>query len=211
MRHRQRFPSTILAAAVTLACHPSPSVAGHCDPGSGALVCQPAAITQTCFWGQPAGRQDGGNALAPDTNVTYYYSYSRFQLPAGAQVQLRGTFPHARFLSFTTYYTVGTMRGVANTSLTDTDLAPDPGSQNPFRPGTRRTVRRRRFTVDGGREGGGDPIRGRLGPLGAPYAGRDSETRRRKWIRLERTTAAAEVEIGVAGTGVLASSGRRSR
>jgi hypothetical protein len=160
-----------IAAVMVVAAWPgSPARAASCV-GSGALACQPAAITRTCFWGEPAGRPDGGNALAPDTNVTYYYS--RFELPAGGRVVLRGSFPRARFLSLTTYRTAGTTRGVANTSLIDTDITPDPGSQNPFRPGARRSVRHRRFTVT--LSGELDPGAGTRAP-NTLYAGTSGQT-----------------------------------
>lgn len=144
MTHRRRLYGAIATIAALAAFRASPSLAGKCA-GTGALACQPASITQTCFWGAPAGRPDGLNALAPDTNVTYYYSL--FQLPAGASVVLNGRFPHSRFMSFTAYTTLNGQRGVALTHLVDADITPDAGSQNPFLPGAKRTSHRRRYTV----------------------------------------------------------------
>ena len=106
---------------------------------------QPASVTSTCFWGVPAGPLDGRNILGPETNVSYWYD--RFQLPAGAQIVLHGEFPHARFMSLTSYGTVAGQRGTALGGLSDVDIDPDPDSQNPFRPDASRTARRRSFTV----------------------------------------------------------------
>ncbi len=151
--------ATLLAAttiaASMLATTATPAV-GH-DPRDGgaqtvlpnlahmSLADQPESVTSTCLWGMPLGPLDSLNILAPDTNVGYWYN--RFDLPAGARVVLHGEFPHARFMSLTTYGTVAGQRGTALGGLSDVEIDPDPGSKNPFRPGTLRIGRRRSFTV----------------------------------------------------------------
>jgi hypothetical protein len=132
----------------------APSLAGKgggsgslADPAAAhnSLADQPSSVTSTCFWAVPGGTRDGLNGLGPDTNVGYWYD--RYQLPAGAKIVLLGQFPHSRFMSLTSYGTVGAARGIATGSLIDTAIDPDPGSENPFRSGTKRTVHRRSFTV----------------------------------------------------------------
>lgn len=144
--------ATVLAA---LAAWAGPASAGN-GQGSGSLADpakahnsvadQPASITSTCFWGVPAGPLDGVNILGPDTNVAYWYD--TFKLPAGARIVLHGQFPHARFMSLTSYGTVGGQRGTALGGLSDYEIDPDPGSRNPFRDGEKRAGERQRsFTV----------------------------------------------------------------
>ena len=90
---------------------------------------QPASVTSTCFWGMPGGPLDGRNILGPETNVSYWYD--RFQLPAGAHIVLHGEFPHARFMSLTSYGTVAGQRGTALGGLSDVDIDPDPAFAEP--------------------------------------------------------------------------------
>ena len=84
---------------------------------------QPASVTSTCFWGMPGGPLDGRNILGPETNVSYWYD--RFQFPAGARIVLHGEFPHARFMSLTSYGTVTGQHGTALGGLSDVDIDPD--------------------------------------------------------------------------------------
>jgi len=109
----------------------------------------------TCFWGQPSSNVGpidelnypvaGTNIIAPDTDTVY--DYTRFQLPAGATITLHGQFPHARFFSLTTYVTKGTEQGLPSTSIYDSQINPDAGSVNPFRPGEDRNAKKRSYTV----------------------------------------------------------------
>jgi hypothetical protein len=105
------------------------------------LVNPPTRITIAC----------GGYVLNPNNALTNqagidannaYYS-ANFAMPAHSKIILHGRFPHARFYSFTMYGTVG----VGTSSIFDYEIKPDPGSQNPFRPGVRRDVRRQNFTL----------------------------------------------------------------
>jgi hypothetical protein len=138
-----------------------------------------------CFWGRPGvniGPIDElsypvENELGPDTNVAYYYT--RFQLPAGATVALHGQFPHARFLSFTTYVSKYGVAGYPATSIYDEQINADPGSINPFRHGERRNASNRSYTVT---------ISGQAPPASpAPntlYAGQDATTGETQQIEL---------------------------
>ena len=138
-----RVLGRLLGGAVLSALAVVPRVA-HANPGSGLIGDQPGRVIDTCFWKVPI-RPDTKNILALDTNVTYYYS--SFHLPAGASVVFRGKFPHSRFMSLTSYLTIGGQGGLPATALTDVDIDPDPHATNPFRDGASRTAHRRSYTV----------------------------------------------------------------
>lgn len=95
----------------------------------------------TCFWN--VGVINGGtiNIAYPDAGANYWAA--GYTLPEGATLRIRGQYPHARFASVQSY----DLLGAGVDALNDSTIAPDPGSANPFRPGVRRDVKRRSFTV----------------------------------------------------------------
>lgn len=93
-----------------------------------------------CFWVGTLHPQTY-NILVPDLAVTYWIS--QFKLPAGARLELQGQYPHARYMSFTSYNPAGQPVD----GLTDDRISPDAGSSNPFAPGASRSNARRDFTV----------------------------------------------------------------
>jgi len=95
----------------------------------------------TCFWN--IGVVNGGtiNIAYPDAGANYWGA--GYTLPEGATLRLHGEYPHARFASLQSY----DLLGVGVDALADTMIEPDPGSANPFRPGVRRDVAKRSFTV----------------------------------------------------------------
>lgn len=107
---------------------------------------------KTCFW--PTGGVTRSGYLTtdtnnpsvdnqiPDTGTTYQVAF--FKLPAGASLTLKGEFPHMRHWNFVTYAENGTPRD----ALSDRDIEPDAGSQNPFRMGVRRDTPQRRYTFN---------------------------------------------------------------
>ena len=58
-------------------------------------------------------------------------------------VEIKGRFPHGRYLSFNSYKPPL----AALDAIADYEIEPDPGSTNPFRPDADRTVRNRSYTV----------------------------------------------------------------
>jgi hypothetical protein len=158
----------------------------------------------TCFWGQPSSNVGpinelnypvaGGNILAVDTDVVYYYT--RFQLPAGASITLHGQFPHSRFFSLTTYVTKAGVTGFPSTSIYDAQINPDPGSVNPFLPGEDRVSNHRSYTIT---------ISGQPKPASpAPntlYAGQEGQTGETQQIemimRIYRPDRSLEANAGV--------------
>lgn len=69
---------------------------------------------------------DDQNLAYPDPNATYWAI--PLQLAANETLTLQGTYPSARFMAVTLY----TATGDTLAQLSDLDIAPDPGSANPF-------------------------------------------------------------------------------
>jgi hypothetical protein len=111
-----------------------------------ALARDPAGpeLFSDCFWTGPRGRDFTGGAHVannyPDADATYWFA--KFTLPEGARLELAGRYPHARYMSLSSY--VGrTPVG----SVHDSQIDPDPGSTNPFASGARRDGRRRAYSM----------------------------------------------------------------
>ena len=103
----------------------------------------------TCFWegpistNQPSTRGfDGRNFNFPEESATYWLA--RLHLEVGTRLELRGRYPHGRYMSVNAY-----SAGVPTDALSDVRIAPVRGATNPFLPGKRRDRRRRgwRLTV----------------------------------------------------------------
>ena len=104
----------------------------------------PTAPAPSCFWSVPIVL-DTLNVGFPDTGAVYYYN--NFKLPPGAEVVFHGTYPHARYFSFNSYFTTPTLKGVPSDAIHDAQIAPDPGSWNPFLPGAKRAANLGTWTV----------------------------------------------------------------
>lgn len=95
--------------------------------------------TGTCSWLE---RSDPAllNVLYPDESAVYYVA--RLPMPPpGLQYEIRGEFPHARYMSFVSY------NGLPMDALLDEDIPADTGSVNPFVPHADRTAESRSYTV----------------------------------------------------------------
>jgi hypothetical protein len=108
----------------------------------GARAAPPAAASTTvgCAW---ALRLDPNvvNFFYPDQAANYWIT----ELPAvpGETLTIRGEYPHARYISFTSYD--GVFRAVDG--LNDQHILADAGSTNPFFPHALRTAVNRSYTV----------------------------------------------------------------
>ena len=107
------------------------------------LLAAPAAASaqeggRDCFW---VGGNRTVNIAYPDLGARYWTS--SFPLPPGAELILKGRYPHARYMSFNVYDAAAQ----PTDGLADADIAPDEGSSNPFIPGARRDVEKRGYTV----------------------------------------------------------------
>ena len=83
--------------------------------------------------------------LWPDTQSTYFLS--RFALPAGATLTLRGPFPHARYFAYALYKAERGTFVSTGEGLVGKAIAPDPGSTNPFVVGNNRLAEPRDYTL----------------------------------------------------------------
>ncbi|MGZ4455482.1 MAG: hypothetical protein ACXVGM_17810 [Oryzihumus sp.] len=133
MDHRRKnvavaLALALLAALATVVGAPSAQPARADDP------------PQDCFWSSVFDDQNA-NLFYPDTGVNYYLG--RVALPPGGELVLRGEYPHARYTSFNVY----DEGGQPVDALADVDIAPQPGSTNPFVAGHRRDLPLRSFTV----------------------------------------------------------------
>jgi len=97
------------------------------------------AADRPCTFNIEGGSQV--NALFPDESATYWPSNA--PIPDGGYVEIHGQFPHARYMSWTTY----TPQLQSVDGLNDTQILPDPGSTNPYLVGADRTAVKRDYTV----------------------------------------------------------------
>ena len=88
-----------------------------------ACVPQPTAGI-SCAWPNISNR-DSLNVAYPDASATYFTT--PYQLAPGQSLVIDGTYPFARYSSLHTY----SLTGAIVDHLTDTDIAPRPGSDNP--------------------------------------------------------------------------------
>lgn len=84
-----------------------------------------AAVAGPCSWDGEADQRDV-NIGAPDLNAQYLYG--ALDGAAGSQEEITGSYPHARYFSFTLYGD----NEQATTSIYDQQIKPDPGSYNPY-------------------------------------------------------------------------------
>lgn len=107
-----------------------------------------------CFWAPPKGmdyaRLPGAIPiqkpnLYPDVGSTYFVA--QYVMPAGASLTLKGKFPRERYMSFTMFKPLGGGQIGPGDNLRDEEIVPDKGSKNPFRPGVKRRVKKRSYTV----------------------------------------------------------------
>jgi hypothetical protein len=83
--------------------------------------------------------------LWPDTQSTYFLS--RFAMPAGSTLTFRGAFPRARYFKFALYKAEHGTFVSTGEDIVGWDIAPDPGSTNPFVVGANRLAEPRDYTV----------------------------------------------------------------
>src|SRR6476659_827218 len=100
-------------------------VAASAVPSARAAVTVPG----DCAW-PVRSNADRGNVAYPDSSAQYWVS--SFAGAPGTHLEIRGRFPHARYMSFHVYE-----GGVPIDHLTDFQLVPAKG-HNPFRPGADR-------------------------------------------------------------------------
>jgi hypothetical protein len=95
----------------------------------------------SCFWGRP-NDPNVINVAYPDEGATYWAA-QRPTVPPGGYIELHGTYPHARYMSFNVY----NQEAAPSDALADIEIAPDAGSANPFVAGADRTSTARSYTL----------------------------------------------------------------
>jgi hypothetical protein len=111
-----------------------------------AMLAVPAAagaqrVDATCQFALTRLDATTTNVLAVDTNAVYWGG-TYAALP-GTRIRIEGQSPHARYISWNVYDAAA--RPID--ALSDFQLAPDPGSSNPFLSGADRTVADRSCTA----------------------------------------------------------------
>jgi hypothetical protein len=148
---RRLWRAELLRKKILIALAATASVLGLCAapalaaPSAG----QPQPVTPGCAW--PWVTNLDTLVTIPETNysnpdVQSAYWIMDYMVQAGLRITLSGRYPDSRYMSFEVYAADGaqfTANGVGST-LTDYQIAPDPGSVNPWqhraRPGGRYTV-----------------------------------------------------------------------
>ncbi len=128
--HAQDIVLGLAALALVAACAPATTA----SPGASSSAAVPAsglAGAQQCAWPEEVDAY-AANTVIPDTADLVWID--SFSVAPGLRIVLSGTFPDARYASLQVYDRVGapfTRNGVGST-LTDYQIAPDPGSVNPW-------------------------------------------------------------------------------
>jgi hypothetical protein len=86
-----------------------------------------------CSWPLETTGSGITNIAYPDTNATYWTMPVNTARWKG--VQIKGTYPHARFMSFVVYDATGSVVQIngKEQNLNDVNINPDAGNSNPFR------------------------------------------------------------------------------
>jgi hypothetical protein len=95
------------------------------------IVAQAPTPTPPCAWPEVVHAPGTRNVAFPDTNSTYWVMpFDSALWPEGSKMIIRGQYTKSRFFSFTVYGGVGEVFDTIN----DSQITPDPGSENPFAP-----------------------------------------------------------------------------
>ena len=89
-----------------------------------------SSSTQPCSWPLEVDGRGTANYLNPDTDATYWVM--PVDTSTWQSMIVKGQYTHSRFFSFTSYYNPQQRSPRVASSTIDADIAPDPGSVNPF-------------------------------------------------------------------------------
>jgi hypothetical protein len=129
-----------LVAFLLLASLTACSGSGSSDPVGEAPEPTPAPLARDCTWLFNAD-PDLFNVFFPDTAAQYWIGV--VAIPPGGEVKVEGEYPIARYMSFNLYGpTLGPIDARA-----DVQIAPDPGSVNPYALGADRYASARRYSL----------------------------------------------------------------
>lgn len=110
---------------------------------AGSAPAQAQDVDKTCELTATRFDADTINVLFPDSSAQYWSA--GYQAVPGTRIRIDGIFPYARYTSWNVYDPA--LRPFAKRS--DVELAPEPGSANPFLPGADRTtpIDQRHYTL----------------------------------------------------------------
>lgn len=143
-----RMSATLAAAALVAGSLTTAAASPSSDDPTVTPAVPPVKLVggkgSTCFWYYGGvGNDPLANIAYPDAGATYWAAI--YRRPHGSKLTLKGTYPHARYMSLISYDRAGQpVDGIG-----DFQIDPDKGSKNPFRPGARRDTRAkdRKFSV----------------------------------------------------------------
>lgn len=98
-------------------------------------------VDETCVLALTKSDPATLNVAYPDESATYWVG--GYQMLPGTRLRIQGEFPHARYMSFNVYDQA--QRPID--AVADVDIAPDPGSRNPFLTGAKRSAKERSYTA----------------------------------------------------------------
>ncbi len=85
-----------------------------------------------CAWPLELSPEGSGNAQGPDSSARYWIM--PFDTTQYKTMTIRGTYPNIRYFSFSAYETTANGFDLVEQHLYDAQIAPDPGTVNPFVP-----------------------------------------------------------------------------
>ncbi len=104
-------------------------------------------LLPVCSWPVESTGQGILNVATQDTNTTYWFM--PIDTSFWSSILIQGTYPYARFFNLSSYNEAGSLLG----TIADDQIAPDPGSTNPF--ATPTASGPRTYTVTVGASGSG--------------------------------------------------------
>ncbi len=141
------------APATATSSHGLPGTRGELELSGTKWVRRPPCAWPTAVNSDTIPKYNGFNNSNPDTASAYRLLF--FTVQGGLRITLSGQFPDSRYMSFEVYDSQGepfTTNGVSS-ALADYQVAPDPGSINPWqhkaRPGGKFTVALRTHVTPG--------------------------------------------------------------
>lgn len=139
-RGRRLLLAALIAAGALLGAQaPRTSTLAHAADSAA----KPRPKFTYCAWNTASiGQERFGNRGYIDTDASYLLM--RWGWLPGRSLRITGQFPYARFMSITVY---AGRAGVVVDHLIDSQIVPDKGSTNPFRPFANRQATRRSYTI----------------------------------------------------------------
>ncbi|MCH2040904.1 MAG: hypothetical protein MK185_09740 [Saccharospirillaceae bacterium] len=132
----------VLATALLSACGSDDNNSSSNANNNQSQVDSPVFATSSCFWQGPYSIENPKSNFAyPDTGATYWSS--RYKLPQGATLKLKGDFPFARYMSLNSYNSAAAPMD----AISDSSIIANQGAINPFVNGNQRDAEQRGYQL----------------------------------------------------------------